>query len=454
MPLSVLVHTARLPELGGGPKDAFALFEVVGRRPEAPHGVPYREAQPAPELRAPLCLGLALDASSSMRGPRFALAVQATRNVVSALGPQDRLAVVTFDRGARVVLAPTALDREGSQAAMRALDRLSTGVGTNMASGWQEAADGVLRTLVPGAERRVLVLTDGYPSRGETNPERLRARVAAGRSRGVETSLVGIGDGIDERLCAFLATAGEGRFHYVRDEGGLGEVVANEVEGAKALCARGVSLAISLDPRVERAEVLHRYPCRPEGRELEVRVGTATYDVPRVVLAGLVAEDSPELSLATAVALGQRCGALETAANRETAQGYALGAGASEADRIASERVTVALQGVGDEASRRRVAREFLSLRTLAEVRSAWDAVDQGDREAVARRLERARVLRRVLWERGLVDPPQLAGLPDVDVIQEAMLAAGGAAREARRRFTSWAHNTQVSFVGQWPKKK
>jgi hypothetical protein len=59
-----------------------------------------------------------------------------------------------------------------------------------------------------------------------------------------------------------------------------------------------------------------------------------------------------------------------------------------------------------------------------------------------------------VLWERALVDPLQLAGLPDVDVIQEAMLSAGGAAREARRRFTSWAHNPQVSFVGQWPKKK
>jgi Ca-activated chloride channel family protein len=454
VPLDVVALTAKLPELGGSPRDAFALLEVLGRRPDTPPGVPYRDAPNTPEPRAPLCLGLALDASSSMRGPRFALAVQATRNVVGALGPQDRLAVVTFDRGARSVLAPTALDRAGAVAAMRALDRLSTGVGTNLASGWQEAAEGVLRTLVPGAERRVLVLTDGYPSRGETSPEALRARLAEGRSRGVETSLVGIGDGIDERLCALLASAGDGRFHYVRDEGGLGEVVASEVEGAKALCARQVSLGISLDGRVERAEVLHRYPCRPDGRELEVRVGTVTYDVPRRVLVGLVADEGPELVLAVATAAGQRCGMLEAAANRETAQGYALGTSGPEADHIASERVPLTLQGNGTEDARRRVAREFLSLRTLAEVRSAWDAVDQGDREAVLRRLERARVLRRVLWERALVEPSQLAGMPDVDVIQEAMLSAGGAAREARRRFTSWAHNTQVSFVGQWPRKK
>jgi hypothetical protein len=30
---------------------------------------------------------------------------------------------------------------------------------------------------------------------------------------------------------------------------------------------------------------------------------------------------------------------------------------------------------------------------------------------------------------------------------------AGGASREARKRFTSWAHNTQVSFVGVFPRK-
>lgn len=465
MTLVLESYAARFPELGGTDRDAFVLLDVGGRREERPAG--YREsAPPAEGQRPPLCLAIAIDASSSMRGPRFALALQATRNVVSSLGPQDRLAVITFDRSARVVFGPVALDAEGSAHARRALDRLATGVGTNLGAGWREAAEAVLRVMVPNSVRRVLVLTDGYPSRGETSPDVLRARIAEGHARGVETSMVGIGDGIDERLCSTLAQAGDGRFHYVRDEGVLGDIVAAEVEGAKALVARDVSAVLALSPRVDRAELLHRYPCRPEGRALIVRVGSITYESPRAVLFSVgLTEGSSDAMLAVAMARGHVVRGPRDAGGAlgATAVGYALGARGAGGDdpspagneqEVETERQTVSIPaGVGHEDARRRVAYELLVQRTLAEVRSAWDAMDAGDREAVARRLDRARALRKVLIEKGLVYPGALRDLPDVDLVQEAMHQVGGASREARRRFTSWAHNTQVSFVGVIPRK-
>lgn len=220
MTLQLEAHAARFPELGGTDRDVFVLLDVFGRRLDA-EGNPVRPSM-LPMQRAPLCLALAIDASSSMRGPRFALALQATRNVLSSLGPADRLAVITFDRSARVVFGPTALDDDGKTHARQCLDRLATGVGTNLGMGWREASEAVLRVMVPNVLRRVLVLTDGYPSRGESRADVLRARVAEGYAKGVETSVVGIGDGIDEALCSSLAAAGDGRFHYVRDDGGLG----------------------------------------------------------------------------------------------------------------------------------------------------------------------------------------------------------------------------------------
>jgi Ca-activated chloride channel family protein len=442
MGLTLDTHAARFPELGGGDRDVFVLLELSG-------GDRAQRAR-LPEQRAPLCLALAIDASSSMRGARFALALQATRNVVASLGPLDRLAVVTFDKGARVVFGPAALDEEGKAGARHALDRLSTGVGTNLGMGWREASEAVLRVLVPNALRRVLVLTDGYPSRGESNVDALRARVAEGAARGVETSMVGIGDGIDEALCSTLAQAGEGRFHYVRDDGSLGDVVAAEVDGAKAVVARDVNVVFALSPRVERAELLHRYPCRPEGRAMVVRVGALTHEGPRVILfSAALAPGSPDAALGVASASGQRVAASSEA---PTAIGYALGTGSPGS--IESERQSVVIPAhAGYDEARRKVAWELLVQRTLAEVRSAWDAMDSGDREAVARRLDRARTLRRLLVEANLVGGTRLQSLPDLDVVQEAMFAVGGASREARKRFASWAHNTQVSFVGAFPRK-
>lgn len=445
MTLSLDSHAARFPELGGSDRDVFVLLELAGDA--APQGDVYRGRRP--EQRAPLCLAIAIDASSSMRGARFALALQATRNVVASLGPLDRLAVITFDRNARVVFGPTALDDDGKARARQSLDRLATGVGTNLGMGWREASEAVLRVLVPNTLRRVLVLTDGYPSRGESSLDVLRARVAEGLAKGVETSMVGIGDGIDEALCSGLAQAGEGRFHYVRDDGSLGDVVAAEVDGAKAVIARDVNVVFALSPRVERAELLHRYSCRPEGRAMVVRVGALTHDGPRAVLfSATLAPGSPDAALGVASASGQRVSATPESA---TAIGFALG---TDLGAVESERTSVVMPAhSGYDEARRKVAWELLVQRTLAEVRSAWDAMDSGDREAVARRLDRARTLRRLLVEANLVGGTRLASLPDLDVVQEAMFSVGGASREARKRFASWAHNTQVSFIGMLPRK-
>ena len=48
-----------------------------------------------------------------------------------------------------------------------------------------------------------------------------------------------------------------------------------------AIVASDVSLEVQLTPRVERAEILHRYPCKPGERSLRVRIGGVTPDGPR-----------------------------------------------------------------------------------------------------------------------------------------------------------------------------
>ena len=450
MSLGLVCHAARLPELGAGERDAFLLFDITGRSPSPASGQ-------GEEARAPLCLAIAIDASSSMRGGRFALALQATRNVLASLGPQDRVAVITFDKSAHVAVPPMPFDAAGAEAARHALDRLTTGIGTNLGAGWREASEAVLRVVAPNAVRRVLLLTDGYPSRGEIRRDALRAQVMEGHARGVETSIVGLGDGIDDGLCVALAEAGEGRFHYLREESALAEIVTAEVEGARALVATEVSLDLQLTPRVERAEILHRYPCKPGDRSLDVRIGSVTRGAARAVLLSVSLKDgTPDAMLGFATARGR---VVRPATGRPTSPGYghddanAKAAPAPLENMEDSTRVTLLLPpGGGPEVSRRRVALELLVQRTLAEVRAAWEGLERGDRVAVTRRLERARGLRRLFIERSLVRDEELLQLPNVDAVERAMFSPSAESNEARRRFSSLAHNTQLSFVGVLPK--
>ncbi len=450
IPMSVLqvaTYAARLPEIGTSPRHAFLLVDVLGKAP------PLADGQPQSQVRTPLCMALAIDASSSMRGGRFAMAVQAARDVLDALGPEDRFAVISFDRVARTVCAPGPADMEGRQEARRALDRLSTATGTNLSAAWRECEDTLSRWMAPDAARKILLLTDGLPSHGEIEPEAIRRLVIEGAKRGIETNVVGIGSGTDEKLCASIATAGGGRFHYLRDAAQVASVIAYEVEGARRLVATDVTLSLGFSGRIARAEVMHKLPCRPEGRVMEVSIGPLAAETARSVLLQIEVDDpTTEVPIATVFARGNST-ILKIA--RATNLGFALGARSHEDGpggdprEVSSERVSVALGlGFGNEEARRRVATTVLWMRTVAEVRSAWDAVEARDPDAVLRRLERARYLRKMLGESGLVRPADRDALPNLDVLQSVMLGPKDAGQEQlKRTWHAIAYNTGMSQV-------
>jgi len=439
------LHTwsARLPEVGTGPRQAFALIELAGE---------FERDELSQNVRAPLWMALAIDASSSMRGSRFALAVQAARDVLDALGPEDRFAVIAFDRVARVACAPTAADPESKAEARRALDRLATATGTNLSAAWRECDDTLSRWMMPDAARRIVLLTDGLPSFGELEPEALRRLVGEGRRRGVETNVVGVGDGIDDGLCALLASAGGGRFHFLRDAAQVAPVIAYEVEGARRLVATDVTLFLTFTSRVTRAEVMHRMPCRPNGRTMEVSIGPVSAGSPRQVLVQFELDDpTSEATLFEAFARGNW--AVSCSVSRATNTGFALGAraliegpGGNPREGMAPPAVVTLGEGLGTPESRRRIAQTVLWMRTVEEVRSAWDAVEMRDEQAVRRRMGCANTLRKQLADAKLVTDEELAALPDLAALERVMLGPKDDEQDFyQRTWRAIAHNTSSS---------
>ncbi|KAI9024822.1 hypothetical protein DFJ74DRAFT_705559 [Hyaloraphidium curvatum] len=155
----------------------------------------------------PIDLVVVLDRSSSMQGRRMERAKDALRYAISEELSQDgdRLAIVAFDRAARVLLPLTRLsDDAGTVRAYAAMDALRTGRGTEIADGLRLGLE-VVRPTGNATASAIVLLSDGEDRiSGETVAE-LKAISA---SLFVPVFTFGVGDEHDAGLLSSLASSG------------------------------------------------------------------------------------------------------------------------------------------------------------------------------------------------------------------------------------------------------
>jgi Ca-activated chloride channel family protein len=153
-----------------------------------------------------------LDVSGSMSGSKLAQAKDAMRQLVSTLGPGDRFRLLAFSTGVRVQSSEwNRVTVESLRTARAWVDDLQADGGTDIAGALSEA----FRLASPDERLPiVLFLTDGLPSVGEQNPERIarRAQEASGRSR---VFAFGVGHDVNTYLLDRLSAAGRGATQYV-----------------------------------------------------------------------------------------------------------------------------------------------------------------------------------------------------------------------------------------------
>jgi len=153
-----------------------------------------------------------LDVSGSMSGSKLAQAKDALRQLLGTLGREDRFRLLAFSTGVRVQSSEWNRTTVESVRAARAwVDDLRADGGTDIAGALSEA----FRLASPDERLPiVLFLTDGLPSVGEQNPERIaqRAQEARGRSR---VFAFGVGHDVNTYLLDRLSAAGRGTTQYV-----------------------------------------------------------------------------------------------------------------------------------------------------------------------------------------------------------------------------------------------
>ncbi len=194
---------------------------------------------------------LVLDTSGSMDGEKIVQAQAAAQYVLDHLGPADRFNIVAFSSATRL-FAERPVPASERAAGKRFVASLSAAGSTDINRALLEALAGA----DPGRPTVLLFLTDGLPTVGETNPDRIVANVQANASRSVRLFVFGVGYDVDTTLLDELSSSLRGTSTYVQP----GQKIDEAVSGLYARISAPVLVDVQLVFEGVQVEDLYPYP--------------------------------------------------------------------------------------------------------------------------------------------------------------------------------------------------
>ncbi len=249
-----------------------------------------------------------LDLSGSMQeGDKIGAVRHALARFVEGLDPRDRIAIVTFADDAHLALAPTEVGL-ARPTILGAIDTLgaygATNLGAGLSLGVQIVSD---MSVQRGGPARLVLLSDGVATVGETRPEALGRLADALHARSISLTTVGMGEQIDFSLLESLANGAGGAFHYVDRPAEVERVFSRELAALTGIAARDAHVVVTLPPG---ATLVRSYDERTHesGSALDTSLGDVAADEALVVVHEI---DLPPGASAVAIPVEVRLGALD-----------------------------------------------------------------------------------------------------------------------------------------------
>lgn len=195
----------------------------------------------------------------------------ASLSMLDALRDGDRLAVITFDASARVLVSSVELDagaRERARGSLRAMEARGT---TDLAGGLRLGLLEVASHFRADGINRVVLLSDGVPN----NRAPLEAMARSAAENQITITALGLGTDFDETVMAQLAQTSGGRFHYVQDSSQVAAMFRDEVLRMQRVVGRNAMAVLTAGPDVEVQSVVG-LPSTTVGNEIRVPLGDIT----------------------------------------------------------------------------------------------------------------------------------------------------------------------------------
>ncbi len=192
-----------------------------------------------------------LDTSGSMEGEKIAQAKESLEYILDHLNAEDRFNIVAFSTSVRTYAREPQPAAEGEEA-RRFIDDLRAVGGTNIDLALAEAL-----TMATGERPQIIIfLTDGVPTEGVTESDRIIANVNRQAGDTVRIFTFGVGDDVNTFLLDTIAQDNRGASSYVRPNESLQE----EVSSFYAKVSMPLLANIELDFGDLRVEDTYPYP--------------------------------------------------------------------------------------------------------------------------------------------------------------------------------------------------
>lgn len=205
--------------------------------------------------RKPVFVACVLDRSGSMQGSSLAYAKKAATKLVKHLGEQDALHFVVYDTHAETVFTDGDLSPGGKRGLEQQIKRIRAGTSTNLMGGLEAGAKALRRTIADrrkggvsesSSAARIMLFSDGMVNAGETNRNKILAKVRQCAAEGITVSSFGIGRDFDEPLMTSIAEHGRGYYGFLGSPAAIPRQVGKALHSLLALA--GTDAAISLTP--------------------------------------------------------------------------------------------------------------------------------------------------------------------------------------------------------------
>lgn len=235
-------------------------------------------------------LALVIDTSGSMDGRAIEEARKASLALIASLSPKDRIAIVTFDSDAELVLPSTLLEDADLPAVRRRIEAIRARGTTNLQEGLGKALAEVRAHQDPTGVNRVILLGDGVPNVAAG----LREQATSAGGTGISVTTLGLGDDYDETLMGDLAQRSGGRFHYVADASKVAAFFAEEVVRLNQVVARRARLRLVPGHGVQITKVIGQQVEGVDGRALVVPLGDVSFGDRREIVVELAANGAKD----------------------------------------------------------------------------------------------------------------------------------------------------------------
>ncbi len=187
-------------------------------------------AQSLESVEAKVSLTLVIDRSGSMSGDKLVFVKQGLEALLDKLPAGTELSIVSFSSEVTVDWPAKVYDAADKDALVKTIGQIAANGGTNLYGGLEKGLETCFNAASEFQFKRVLLLSDGQPTKGNTSSTAIIELAAGAVDDGCSVSTVGVGLGFNPQLMNAIAQKGNGTAWFLQNAAHAKEVFLNDLE--------------------------------------------------------------------------------------------------------------------------------------------------------------------------------------------------------------------------------